>query len=409
MPEELNVKKRGKNATGNAPAGAEDKAASKSRKRRIAFILPHFYPYVGGAEKLFYEMAVQMVKAGYEVRVVAEKVDDEHSGKCRLDGMTVWYCPWKSMFGHPFPRKKDIERHIKWCDIVHTSTFTTSPVVSALARKYHKPSVLTVHEIRGDKWFWSDAWYKACIYWIVEQYTCRQKFDVYHVVSDATKRDFIKFIGNGNIRRVYNATDNEWRDITSDDKAFSLRKYFKVKKDFIFLYYGRPGRTKGIFVYADALKLLKERGIDTSGVKFCFILGKEPAAPRREFLTFLKKNGLKDLVRIRGSVGREELGMCIKQADCVVVPSLTEGFGFSAAEACMTGTPLICSDAGALPEVVSGKCLIFRNRDSEDLADKLESVIRDGERAFIDIPEKVFTHEAMYEGLNEIYDDLLGK
>jgi hypothetical protein len=81
MPEELNVKKRGKNATGNAPAGAEDKAASKSRKRRIAFILPHFYPYVGGAEKLFYEMAVQMVKAGYEVRVVAEKVDDEHSGK----------------------------------------------------------------------------------------------------------------------------------------------------------------------------------------------------------------------------------------------------------------------------------------------------------------------------------------
>ena len=75
----------------------------------------------------------------------------------------------------------------------------------------------------------------------------------------------------------------------------------------------------------------------------------------------------------------------------------------------MTGTPLICSDAGALPEVVSGKCLIFKNRDAEDLADKLESVIRDGENAFEVIPEKVFTHEAMYEGLNEIYDDLLSK
>ena len=34
-------------------------------------------------------------------------------------------------------------------------------------------------------------------------------------------------------------------------------------------------------------------------------------------------------------------------------------------------------------------------------------MIRDGERAFDVIPEKVFTHEAMYEGLNEIYDDLL--
>ena len=107
-------------------------------------ILPHFYPYVGGAETMFYELAKGMIERGHEVHVVAEKVDDEHNGVMNVDGIDVWYCKWKSAFGHPFPKKKDIEPQIEWCDVVHTSIFTTSPIVSKLAKKYNKPALLTV-------------------------------------------------------------------------------------------------------------------------------------------------------------------------------------------------------------------------------------------------------------------------
>ncbi len=374
---------------------------------KIAMILPHFYPYVGGGETMFYELAKGMVAKGHEVHVVAEKVDEEHDGQVNVEGIEVWYCSWKSAFGHPFPKKKDIEPQIEWCDIVHTSIFTTAPIVSELARKYKKPSLLTVYEVRGRKWFWSDVFHRAFIYNAVEQYSCRQKFDVYHAISDATKEDYLKYCGGKrDVRRVYLAVDTGKEPVRSD---FDIRSYFKVKDELIFLYYGRPGRTKGVYVYEKAICLLKQRGVDLSGVRFCFLLGKEPEKPRREFLERMRNDHLRGQVRVRPSLPREDLVACIKQADCVVVPSLTEGFGFSALETCQSGTPLIYSDGGSLPEVAYGKCRSFKNRDSSDLADKLQAVIEGAEDAFEEIPEKSFTKEEFLGGIEEIYNEMVKK
>ena len=379
---------------------------------KIAIILPHFYPYVGGGETMFYDVARGMVERGHEVRVVAELVDEEHTGHKEVDGIQVWYCPWKSMFGHPFPRTKDIEPHIRWCDVVHTSIFTTAPVVSRLARKYRKPSLLSVYEVRGNKWFWSDVFYRALIYYAVEQFSCRQKFDVYHAISEATKRDYLKYIGKRDVRRVYLANEMGKKAGVEGKKTsseFSLRKYFGIGDEKVILYYGRAGKTKGVHVYAQAIRLLKQRGIDLSGVRFCFLLGKEPEKPRKEFVETIEKWGLTEVVRVQGSVSREDLENCIGQADCVVVPSLTEGFGFSALEACQIGTPLIYSDGGSLPEVAYGKCRSFHNRDAQDLARKLAAVIREDTKAFRTVPEKNFSKEAMLGGLEEIYREIRSK
>ena len=374
---------------------------------KIAIILPHFYPYVGGGETMFYDVARGMVERGHEVRVVAELVDEEHTGHKVVDGIQVWYCPWKSMFGHPFPRTKDIEPHIRWCDVVHTSIFTTAPVVSTLAQKYHKPSLLSVYEVRGKKWFWSDVFHRAVIYDVVEQYCCRKKFDVYHAISDATKNDYHKYCGKKkDVRRVYLAIELGKEPVSS---SFSIREYFKVKDEFIFLFYGRPGRTKGVYVYEKAICLLKQRGVDLGKVRFCFLLGKEPVKPRREFLERMKNDHLRGQVRVRPSLPREDLAACISQADCVVVPSLTEGFGFSALETCQIGTPLIYSDGGSLPEVAYGKCRSFKNRDANDLADKLQAVIEDREDAFEEVPEKTFPMEDMLGGIEEIYNEMVTK
>ncbi len=374
---------------------------------KIAMILPHFYPYVGGAETMFYELAKGMIERGHEVHVVAEKVDDEHNGAMNVDGIDVWYCKWKSAFGHPFPKKKDIEPQIEWCDVVHTSIFTTSPIVSKLAKKYNKPALLTVFEVRGNKWFWSDAVHRAVLYDVVEQYCCRQKFDVYHAISDATKNDYQKYCGKKkDVRRVYLANDMG-REEQPVNKDFNIREYFKVKDQFIFLFYGRPGKTKGVYVYEKAICLLVKRGVDLSNVRFCFLLGKEPVKPRRQFLERMRNDHLRGQVRVRPSLSREDLAACIRQADCVVVPSLTEGFGFSALETCQSGTPLIYSDGGSLPEVAYGKCRSFKNRNAADLADKLQAVIEGREDAFEEVPEKTFPMEDMLGGIEDIYNEMV--
>ena len=369
---------------------------------KIAMILPHFYPYVGGGELMFYEVARKLVSLGHEVRVVARNVGEEYLGEKDVSGIRVRYCKWRSAFGHPLPRVRDIEDVVQWCDVVHTSIFTTAPVTSKLAAKYGKPSLLTVYEVRGFKWFWTDVFYRAIVYFAVEQFCIRQRFDRYHAISEATKRDFLKYSGKKDITRVYLASDLNDESLTD----ISLAGHFGIRNKKVFLYYGRPGRTKGVNIYEKAIAILKNEGTDLSGVRFCFLLGAEPEKPRREFQKSVVDDGLKGLVKIRPSVSRGELLNCIKQADCVVVPSITEGFGFSALEACLSGTPLIVSDAGSLPEVVYGKCLIFKNRDARELAKRIKAVIEKGDDAFDNIEKKSFSVQEMTDGILKIYGDM---
>lgn len=368
---------------------------------KIAYILPHFYPYVGGGEKMFYDLAKGFAAMGHQVRVVAERVGEDNIGVKKFDGMQVRYCPWKSAFGHPFPRTKDVEDVIKWCDVVHTSIFTTSPIVARLAKKYNKPSVITIYEARGNKWYWCDNFINATAFNIVEQFTCRQRFDVYHAISNATKKDVEKFCGRKNVDMVYIA--NEMSEAVVSE-SFDLRKYIGVPaSQRVFLYYGRPGKTKGVHIYENAIGLLKKAGAIPEDVTFAFILGAEPKKPREEFIKAVEDDGLTDCVKVVDSVKRDELGAAIKQASYVVVPSLTEGFGFSALEACQLGAKLIYSDGGSLNEVTYGHCVSFKNRDSKDLARKIKAAIKKGDDAFDFVEEKHFTYDAMFEGIMNEY------
>lgn len=373
---------------------------------KIAMVPPHFYPYVGGGEKLFYDIARGLVRQGHEVRVVSRNVGEEYLGEKDVDGIKVKYCPWKEMFGHPFPKRKDIEDTIKWCDVVHTSTFTTSPITSKLAKKYKKPSVITIHEVRGNKWYWADNFINATIFYMVEQFTCRKKFNVYHSVSNSTTRDIYKFCGkNKNVVMVYNS--NDMRPEVADQN-FNLRNYLGINQsDRVFLYYGRPGKTKGILVYEKALLSLVNENKIPDDVKFGFILGKEPEDLRAKFIKLVEKKGLSDKIIIKESLDRGSLAAAIMQADCVVVPSLTEGFGFSALEACQLGTNLIYSDGGALPEVTYGQVKSFRNRDDKDLANKIYAAIKGEKDAFDTVPEKTFSVDEMISGIEKIYKDLV--
>ena len=374
---------------------------------KICIVLPHYYPYVGGGEKLFYDLSLGLLKRGHEVRVVAKKVDNIYNGHKVVNGIDIWYCDWKSMFGHPIPNASDIEEHIKWCDVVHTSIFTPAHIVSKLARKYHKPSVMTVHEVRGNKWYWADDILHATGFFLYEQYVCRQRYDVYHAVSESTKRDFHTFCGkNKNVIMVYNA--NEMEPGIGKDSRFDLKNYFELEEGMkTFLYYGRPGKTKGIYVYLDAIKKLVRKGIDFEQIRFCFILGAEPADLRQKFMKEVSVAGLEQIILIRDSVSRTDLCKAIEQSDYVVVPSLTEGFGFSALEACQMGKRLIYSDGCSLPEVVYGECIGFQNRNANDLAEKIEHVITDGEKAFQSMPPRNFSYEKMIEGILDIYKKLV--
>jgi len=84
--------------------------------------------------------------------------------------------------------------------------------------------------------------------------------------------------------------------------------------------------------------------------------------------------------QLRG-VGDAELGVLVRRAAAVVVPSLAEGFGLPVAEAMALGTPVVHSDDPALVEVAGGAGLTAPRGDPTALARALRRVTDDPELA----------------------------
>lgn len=75
--------------------------------------------------------------------------------------------------------------------------------------------------------------------------------------------------------------------------------------------------------------------------------------------------GLREHVRWLGFVPQPDLAPLVAGARALALPSRYEGFGMPVLEAMAAGTPVICSDRGALPEVAGGAALLH---DPDDVA-----------------------------------------
>jgi glycosyltransferase involved in cell wall biosynthesis len=87
--------------------------------------------------------------------------------------------------------------------------------------------------------------------------------------------------------------------------------------------------------------------------------------------------GIADRVRLPGWVPDEDLEGLYGMATCLVVPSLTEGFGMPVLEAMERGLPVTCSNAASLPEVAGDAARYFDPRDEGEIARAIAELIRD--------------------------------
>jgi glycosyltransferase involved in cell wall biosynthesis len=96
------------------------------------------------------------------------------------------------------------------------------------------------------------------------------------------------------------------------------------------------------------------------------IVGKPaPGGPTEKLIGELS---LGDKVRFVTGISDEELAELVASSEVAVVPSLYEGFSLPAVEHMASGTPLIASRTGALPEVVGDAAALVTPGDAEELA-----------------------------------------
>lgn len=76
-------------------------------------------------------------------------------------------------------------------------------------------------------------------------------------------------------------------------------------------------------------------------------------------------------------ISDEDLAYFYNLADLFVFPSLFEGFGLPPLEAMACGTPVVCSNAASLPEVVGDAALMIDPYDVDMLAEAMQAVLSD--------------------------------
>jgi glycosyltransferase involved in cell wall biosynthesis len=326
---------------------------------RVALALEHYAPHVGGAERLFEDLAGALTARQVQVRVVTSDSGGV-SGVTREGEIEVHHHAWRSLFAHPVARRVAIEPHIAWADVVLTSQYTAAPAAVALARKLGKPCVFVAYEYLGRRWEMVEPPLRAQAFRAFERWVYAQAYDRFVAISQATARDLIAGgIEAASISTIYPVFNDfaDWRTQPTEPLNGQARS---------FLYYGRAGRTKGVFLMLDAIRQL--HGALDSAWQFELILSDDLPQEKRAAAKFVATHGLQGRVAIEDSLPPRELRKRVADAYCVIVPSLTEGFGFCAYEACCMGKNLIVSDAGSLPEVVSGSHLMFRSGSRDALA-----------------------------------------
>lgn len=108
---------------------------------------------------------------------------------------------------------------------------------------------------------------------------------------------------------------------------------------------------------------------------------------RNEFESLLASAGVRDRVRFQGYVPHAETPRWLAAMDVLVLPSETqpnwkEQFGRVIPEALACGAAVVGSDSGEIPRLIkeSGGGLVFKERNPEDLAAALRTMIEEPQR-----------------------------
>jgi glycosyltransferase involved in cell wall biosynthesis len=94
----------------------------------------------------------------------------------------------------------------------------------------------------------------------------------------------------------------------------------------------------------------------------------------------IRRLRLERRVELTGYVEHEGLASLYRGAACLVFPSRYEGFGLPVLEAMASGTPVVATTAGAVPEVAGDAAILVEPGDPEALADGIRRALSDRER-----------------------------
>lgn len=185
-------------------------------------------------------------------------------------------------------------------------------------------------------------------------------------VSDAAKDDVLREFGVDprRTRVIHNGVDTELFKPSGADVSIPGRIVTTASADV---------PLKGLLFLIEALaKLRTERHAEL------VVIGKPSKGGA--VANAIERFGVRQAVSFESGIGWERVVQLYREAQVAVVPSLYEGFSLPAIEAMASGTPLVATNAGALPEVVGrdgNSAVLVPPRDAGALAAAIAGLLDD--------------------------------
>jgi len=105
------------------------------------------------------------------------------------------------------------------------------------------------------------------------------------------------------------------------------------------------------------------------------ILSGTPKEEEHKIQEYIQSSKHRNCIVRLSFIPRDEFWKIFLNAECLVFPSLFEGFGIPLAEAMMLGIPIAASNIASISEITDGAALLFEPNNPEDIADKTMSII----------------------------------
>lgn len=331
---------------------------------KILFVLENYYPNIGGVETLFKTLAEQLVAQGHQVTVVTTLPDQSTAPKReQLGNLTIHRISFLNRYFFTFLGFFSIIKYVRDCDLVHTTSYNAGVPAIFAAKLFGKKTIITFHEVWGKLWF-DLPYFGKIAHWghyLFEQFLLKLPFDHFVAVSKSTKDSLIEVgINASKITTIYNGINYD---------EFATSDYKGKKNDlFTYTFFGRLGISKGIDILLDAAMIVKEK-LPSSQLQM--IIPKIPAPFFKLIKNEIAKKQLTDYIKLQHHLPFKTLQKELRQSDCVVIPSYSEGFCYAAVECIAMEIPIISSDKKALKEVVSGKFLKMKQHNAQALANAI--------------------------------------
>ena len=259
-------------------------------------------------------------------------------------------------------RKPYLDQLIKKCDVHHLSEICIPPfkktktvafihdLTTILFPKHHKKSNVFLHSKRFKR---------------------IHKVDAVLTNSESTKKDIIQHlkIKPEKIFVTYLGADDRFRPMNESEVESVLQKY-NLKKPYI-LFVGTLEPRKNVETLVSAFDQLKKK----HQIPHQLVLVGQKGWLYKNIFKAIESSPNKTDIRHTDYVSDADLPALINGAEVFSYPSFYEGFGLPVLEAMQCGTPVITSNISSMPEVGGEACLYINPESTDELAEKIYSVI----------------------------------